>query len=216
MLPASVAATRCQYKGVWCHFLSDPMFLPWKALVHGMKVLVPEGYTALPPPPWTDKHPWKHYLPATSFGGGNSTVMQTLLTFCMTGNLYMNTVETEHGKIENNSQMFPLPHFQLKSVNICTSLTSKLKTYMETCFLVFTAGKRSCGKVMFLHLSVSHSVHMGSGGGSLYDVISEFLSGCLVPCSFRGVSGPMFLLEGSLPGGQGLPWIEKPPLYGKE
>ena len=26
---------------------------------------------------------------------------------------------------------------------------------------IFTARKRSCGKVMFLHLSVSHSVHRG-------------------------------------------------------
>ena len=30
-------------------------------------------------------------------------------------------------------------------------------------YYVFTARKRSCGKVMFLHLSVSHSVHMGVG-----------------------------------------------------
>ena len=66
-------------------------------------------------------------------------------------------------KIENNGKMFPLPHFQFKSVNIFTSLTSKLKTYLETCFLVFTARKRSCGKVMFLHLSVSHSVHRERG-----------------------------------------------------
>ena len=28
----------------------------------------------------------------------------------------------------------------------------------------FTVCKRSCGKVMFLHLSVSHSVHSGVGG----------------------------------------------------
>ena len=28
---------------------------------------------------------------------------------------------------------------------------------------IFTARKRSCGKVMFLHLSVSHSVHGGGG-----------------------------------------------------
>ena len=36
--------------------------------------------------------------------------------------------------------------------------------------LIFTARKRSCGKVMFLHLSISYSVH--GGGGSLYDVTS--------------------------------------------
>ena len=43
-----------------------------------------------------------------------------------------------------------------------------LKHVLE-CF-VFTAHKRSCGKVMFLPLSVSHSVH--GGRGSLYDVTS--------------------------------------------
>ena len=31
--------------------------------------------------------------------------------------------------------------------------------------LIFTARNRSCGKVMFLHLSASHSVHGGGGGG---------------------------------------------------
>ena len=30
-------------------------------------------------------------------------------------------------------------------------------------YVVFTARKRSCGNVMFLHLSVSHSVHRGEG-----------------------------------------------------
>ena len=117
----------------------------------------------------------------------------------------MNTVETEHGKIENNGQMFPLPHFQLKSVNICTSLTSKLKTYMETCFLVFTAGKRSCGKVMFLHLSVSHSVHMGSGGGLC---MMSFRNSCLaawfhVPLGVCLV--PCFFWRGLCPGGRVFP-----------
>ena len=37
-------------------------------------------------------------------------ITPTLLTFFMTGNLYINTVEIEHGEKENNGQMFPLPH----------------------------------------------------------------------------------------------------------
>ena len=43
---------------------------------------VPGGYggKALPPPPWTNwqthGHLWKHYLPATSFVGGNETCCQ--------------------------------------------------------------------------------------------------------------------------------------------
>ena len=55
---------------------------------------------------------------------------------------------------------------------------------------IFTARKRSCGKVMFLHPSVSHSVHRGGL------CMMSLLSGWLVPCSFQGVSvsGPMFLL----------------------
>ena len=78
-----------------------------------------------------------------------------------------------------------------------------------------TPRKRSCGKVKFLHLSVSHSVHRG-WRESLYDATS-----CLAPLSYfssnvgiclwshvpsRGgvsVFGPLFLLgvsvQGSLP-----------------
>ena len=48
--------------------------------------------------------------------------------------------------------------------------------YLSTAF--FTALKRSCGKVMFLHLSVNHSVH---GGVSVW---CHCLSSCQVPCSF--------------------------------
>ena len=72
---------------------------------------------------------------------------------------------------------------------------------------------QSCGKIMFLHLSVSRSVHRDRG--SLYDV--NFLSGYLVPCSFQGVSvsGPMSLVFV-----QGVSLTETPqtetPLYGKE
>ena len=51
-----------------------------------------------------------------------------------------------------------------------------------------------CGKIMFLHLSVSHSVH--GGRGSLYDVTS-----CLAVWSHVffwrvSVSGPIFLPRG--------------------
>ena len=61
----------------------------------------------------------------------------------------------------------------------------------------------SCGKVMFLHPSVSHSVHRGEG----VSVWCHFLFGCLVPCSFQGVcrcshvpSGGVYLTE--------TPWTE--------
>ena len=64
----------------------------------------------------------------------------------MTGNLYINTVEIEHRKIENNGRMFSLPHFQFKSVNISTILTSKLKTYVETCFLVLLPANEVAGR----------------------------------------------------------------------
>ena len=50
----------------------------------------------------------------------------------------------------------------------------------------------------------------GEGGGSLW---CHLLSGCLFPCSFQGVSGPMFLPAGSLSGRP--PQTEDPP-YGKK
>ena len=43
----------------------------------------------------------------------------------------------------------PLVHYYDSEVHIHTLVTIR---------------KRSCGKVMFLHLSVSHSVHWGGGG----------------------------------------------------
>ena len=72
--------------------------------------------------------------------------------------------------------------------------------------MFITAHKRSCGKVLFLHLSVSHSVHRGGGGGSLYGVTS-----CLATWSHVPSRG---FLSGGLsdrdPPGQ------RSPLYGKE
>ena len=35
---------------------------------------------------------------------------------------------------------------------------------LNFCAVIFTVRNSSCGKVMFLHLSVSHSVHGGRGG----------------------------------------------------
>ena len=60
-----------------------------------------------------------------------------------------------------------------------------------------------------LHLSVSHSVHRG------VSVWCHFLSGYLVPCSFRGVCVQGGLWQGGLCSGA-LPWTETPLLYGKE
>ena len=42
---------------------------------------------------------------------------------------------------------------------ISSSLQTLQRLYMKIC--IITVHKRSCRKVMFLHLSVSHSVHMG-------------------------------------------------------
>ena len=44
-------------------------------------------------------------------------------------------------------------------------------------FLFITGRKRSCGKVMFLHLSVSHSVHNGGRGSLSGDVPDRDPSG---------------------------------------
>ena len=60
-----------------------------------------------------------------------------------------------------------------------------------------TARKRSCGKVMFLHLSVSHSVNRGEG--SPYDVTSCLAAWSNIPSGGRvSVSGSMFLAGGFL------------------
>ena len=44
--------------------------------------------------------------------------------------------------------------------------------------MIITARKRSCGKVMFLHLSLSHSVHMGGG---VYPSMQWAGKGCTSP-----------------------------------
>ena len=55
---------------------------------------------------------------------------------------------------------------------------------------LITTRKRSCGKVMYLHLSFSHSVHRGVSMMSLH----VWLSG---PMFFPGdLSGPMFFIGG--------------------
>ena len=56
---------------------------------------------------------------------------------------------------------FALRHigFQITCSNGHTEILEKY----HFLFTIFTALKRSCGKVMFLHLSVSYSVHGGGG-----------------------------------------------------
>ena len=80
---------------------------------------------------------------------------------------------------------------------LSTLLIIPLREIPQVKFII-TTRKRSCGKVMFLHLSVSHSVP----GGSLYDVTSCLAVRSPVPYG-KGVSmpGPMFLPGGLLPGG---------------
>ena len=47
--------------------------------------------------------------------------------------------------------------------------TSHFKGSFVTKIVIFTARKQSCGKVMFLHPSVSHSVHRrGVRGGGMH------------------------------------------------
>ena len=56
-----------------------------------------------------------------------------------------NTVEEEHGILIYNELMFSLPHFHvhLKSVNICTILTSEVKTCVGVLAITW--------KIYFLH-----------------------------------------------------------------
>ena len=51
-----------------------------------------------------------------------------------------------------------------RTVNICHS--SKYASFLSkyTCILSFYSPQTKFAKVVFLHLSVSHSVHMGGGG----------------------------------------------------
>ena len=59
------------------------------------------------------------------------------------------------------------------------------------CILV-TVRKRSCGKVMFLHLSASHSVH-GGGGGCLPQ--------CMRGCTLLSRHPPPTAADGTHPSG---------------
>ena len=66
------------YWGVWCHFLYGPMFLPGIVWLQGEGLSASRGYGNCPW--WTDKHPWKHYLPATSLAGGNNFTWYYFIT----------------------------------------------------------------------------------------------------------------------------------------
>ena len=63
-----------------------------------------------------------------------------------------------------------------------------------SCYDVITARKRSCRKVMFLHLSVSHSVHRGVSAQ------------CML-----GYTPPRAETPGQTPPGQTPPWADTPP-----
>ena len=47
--------------------------------------------------------------------------------------------------------------------------TVSFPLFSHCLFLIVTVRKRSCGKVMFLHLSVSHSVHGGGCPSACWD-----------------------------------------------
>ena len=89
----------------------------------------------------------------------------------------------------------------LKAMDRFDDIYSKVRLFWLSCETVFKwylpPANEVWGKVMFSHLSISHSVH-----GLGVSVWCHFLSGCLVPCSFGGVSvpGPMSLGEGVCPG----------------
>ena len=46
-------------------------------------------------------------------------------------------------------------------LNLIHQNVSYFLFFSKHSFLIFTARKRSCSKVMFLHLSVSHFIHRG-------------------------------------------------------
>ena len=92
----------------------------------------------------------------------------------------------------------------------------------SACTIVITTRKRSCGKVMFLHLFVSHSVQRGNfcmmslpvwlpglmflpGGLCLWSHVPSRASVSLVPCFFWGVS-----VQGLCPSRQRPPGYRSP------
>ena len=117
---------------------------------------------------------------------------------------FKSTVEEKHGILTCNGWMFSMTqfHFQFKSVNISTILTSKLKCVCMFGDLIldyhlayiFTVCNE-VAKVMFLHVSVSHSLHrVGVLSQNALQVVSQhalqqgvpapggclFLGGCLL------------------------------------
>ena len=60
----------------------------------------------------------------------------------------------------NKSTQFYTSNFY-RSLSRLHSHRAKVKLFFEVCHSFITANKRSCGKVMFLHLSLSHSFHRG-------------------------------------------------------
>ena len=99
--------------------------------------------------------------------------------------------------------------------NGCASASQPLLNWP----IVITARKRSCGKVIFIHMSVSHSVHRGVLCMMSLPVWLPgpmFLLWSHAPSRVLCAGGP---LDREYPGqktpGQRAPWIETP-LYSKE
>ena len=104
----------------------------------------------------------------------------------------MNINESWHGDAPTISIHLPPP----------SSLSGSQNVSLNNLYLVvFTAHKRSSGKVMFLHLSVSHSVHR---------------EGCIPACNGRGCVSQHAMgcvcpwVSTHIPPGRHLPWRPPP------
>ena len=66
-----VAATRCQY---WWSHVQGGIYTPTPSPPSGHPQPLERSWDQayIPPPLWTDRHLWKHYLPATTVAGGKN------------------------------------------------------------------------------------------------------------------------------------------------
>ena len=130
---------------------------------------------------WQRRAVWMHHYCYSAFTlsdcacesvDSNSQVSNVVVVLLVAHRATLYTVEEEHGILTENGRMFSLPHFhfQFKSVNIPSILTSKLKTcvYIRRLLSWLLLGiyiswvESSINKhihlnwVLFLHRVISH------------------------------------------------------------